>query len=319
VANVLKLPDEVPVSDEALRAIAHRHGLPTGPGAALPTSGIINSVYAIGADFVLRVPRDHPGHVEQLKREKDAIPLAVAAGVRTPEVIAYDDACDIVPVPYLVVARVKGRDAESLESVDIGPVVWDELGRDLRRLHEWADPSLGWTSGAGQDVEVLEHPSTSAEARRLDGWLAPQEARWLRAWTDHLEQYLARPARTCLVHGDVQMSNLMVHQGQFEALLDWGCARHDDPVADFVALPLRLADQVLGGYERAQDGSDPVSFRARILWRRIQVVLTILPRGTAAGCSWAEHPTSWLIDNLRFFSTGTLPEPWTTLRPPPSL
>jgi hypothetical protein len=107
--------------------------------------------------------------------------------------------------------------------------------------------------------------------------------------------------------------------GQYAALLDWGWARYDDPVADFVALPLQFADHVLGGYENAHPGSDPVTFRARVLWRRIQVLLTVLPRGTAPGCSWAEHPTSWLIDNLRFFSTGSLPEPWATLRPPPSL
>src|ERR1041385_983628 len=130
----MRLPNHVFVSHEAARAIASRHGLGDRRLARLPDTGIINAVYLLGDDVVLRVPRDHAGHVAQARAEAIAIPAARAAGVRTPALVAYDDACDLLPVPYLVVERVRGRMLSELD-LEPGetPDVWREVGRDLDR------------------------------------------------------------------------------------------------------------------------------------------------------------------------------------------
>src|SRR5206468_5722961 len=138
------LPDHTPVSPAAVRAIAERHGLPADRLVPLPTTGIINAVYLLGDDLVLRVPRNHPAHVAQARREAGAIPIARVAGVRTPALVAFDDSLDLLPVPYLIVERIHGEPLEALrpELADASET-WREVGRDLARLHAGApsDPA----------------------------------------------------------------------------------------------------------------------------------------------------------------------------------
>jgi hypothetical protein len=99
------------VSPDAARVIAARHGLGSRAVTPLAHAGVINAVYLFGDDPVLRAPRDHPAHIEQARVEAVAIPAARDAGVRTPALVAYDDACDLLPVPYLLVRARPRSDA----------------------------------------------------------------------------------------------------------------------------------------------------------------------------------------------------------------
>ncbi|MFC4009893.1 hypothetical protein ACFOY2_21870 [Nonomuraea purpurea] len=45
-----------------------------------------------------------------LVKEAEVIPVALDAGVRTPEVVAFDDSCSVVDMPYMVLARARGVD-----------------------------------------------------------------------------------------------------------------------------------------------------------------------------------------------------------------
>lgn len=142
----VKLPDVTPVSAEALAAIAARHGLRFDRAELLVPAGIMNTVYAVSGEHVLRVPRAHAAHVKDALREAAAIPVARSAGVRTPGLVAFDDACDILPVPYLVTERVDGVNLESLgisppdprqawvDLAGISPACMPARGKDLLRL-----------------------------------------------------------------------------------------------------------------------------------------------------------------------------------------
>ncbi len=135
------------VSQETLHVIAARHGLEVDTCARLPQVGVINTIYALGDTYVLRVPRDHPGPIAQARAESLAAPAARAAGVRTPALIAYDGTCDLLPVPYLVYERVHGRTLGLLDWEPAAiPQVWRELGQDLAVLHR--NVSLEGPAGA---------------------------------------------------------------------------------------------------------------------------------------------------------------------------
>lgn len=309
----MKLPDHVSVSPEAARAIADRHGLGDRSLRPLADAGIINAVYLFGDDLVLRVPRDHPRHVAQARVEAVAIPAARAAGVRTPVLVAYDDVCDLLPVPYLVVERVPGRTLSDLD-LDPGetPDVWREVGRDLARLHTGAGPG-----GPVGELWVHRDPRELVEQRAADGWFTGLEARWLGAWLERIATAaLTGPAVDRLLHRDPQPTNVMIgadHVG-YVAILDWGCAGLGDPAWDFWGMPLRAVPFALEGHRQVAplDGDDTAE--ARILWRHLQSSLTHLPRGAVPGQSWGERPLAWLLEVLRFFLDGPLP-PWHALAP----
>lgn len=311
----MKLPDPTPVSAEALSAIATRHGLRFDRAEVLIPAGIINTTYAVSSRHVLRVPRAHAAFVKDAFREAAAIPVARAAGVRTPELVAFDDACDILPVPYLITERIDGVNLESL-GVSRAPLhVWLELGRDLARVHA----SPGQRPPGGLDRGPNEYrgdPRPLVESRAMDGWISAHEARWLLGWLDRLA-----PATTGMtlvdrfIHGDVQMSNVLVDAdgGAYGAMIDWGCAGLGDPVTDFVAVPMRAVPPLLEGHREVAPLESDGTAEARIIWQRLHLIFRVMPRGPAAGTSWGERPIAWLADLLRFFVDP--PPGWRQLGP----
>lgn len=312
----MKLPSQVHLSDVAVTAITARHGLGDRTLTPLAQAGIINAVYMLGEDLVLRVPLDHPAHVAQARVEAVAMPAARAAGVRTPALVAYDDACDLLPVPYLIVEGVAGKTLGSLDlEPGATPDVWRSLGRDLALLH----------TGVGEDgptcpvarPKPLPDPRELVGKRASDGWYTTLEARWLSGWLDRLAAAASEmPAGARFLHLDVQTTNVMVHPSSlaYLALIDWGCAGWGDPAWDFFGMPLRAVPFMLEGHRSVAplDGDDTAE--ARILWRHLQHSLAVLPRGAAPGMSWGERPLAWLLEVLRF-SLQPLAPRWRELAP----
>ena len=295
-----------------MAAIAAAHGIPNGPLEPVESIGIINSVYVLGDRFVLRVPRDHPGHIAQARREALAIPAAVDAGVSTPRLVGYDDSQEILPVPFLIVDRVNGRNAESLDTVPPEPrTAWRRLGTDVARLHVSAAPA---PPGEPWPDEVRDAHEL-VELRAVDGWISPLEARRVHAWLDRLAPLVGAPQMVFL-HGDLQMSNVLLDPATraYRALIDWGGARHGNAADDFAVVPLAAVGPMLEGYREVRL-AEPVTTEASILWRRIQLVLGLLSRGAAPGWAWAERPVGRLMDMLLYFDHVTGP-PWRELGPP---
>lgn len=309
---VVKLPDHVPVSPGTASAIAARHGLGEGHFSRLPDTGIINAVYLLGDHLVLRVPRDHPAHVAQARAEAAAIPAARAAGVRTPQLVAYDEECDLLPVPYLVVERVWGQ---ALSELDLDPgetgEVWRDVGRDLGRLHARAE-----AAGPLGDQWVCPDPRELVVQRAADGWFTTLEARWLGAWLDRLAvTALPAPPVERLVHRDAQATNIIIgSSGAYTAILDWGCAGLGDPAWDCFGMPLRAVPFLLEGHREVAPLDGDETAEARILWRHLQWSLACLPRGAVPGQSWGERPLAWLLEVLRFFLEDPPPS-WQPLAP----
>lgn len=313
----MKLPDHVPLSPETVAAIASRHGLGDRALTPLADTGIINAVSLLGDDLVLRVPRDHPGHVAQARAEAVAIPAARAAGVRTPGLVAYDDACDLLPVPYLIAERIHGEilGRHELEPCAT-PEVWRELGRDLALLH----CGVGRSGPAGlvPAAKPRPDPRELVERRVTDGWFTNLEARWLGGWLERLAPAASTPPATeRFLHLDVQATNVMVRPGSLDyvAILDWGCAGWGDAAWDLFGMPLRAAPYVLEGHRQVAPLDDDDTAEARIVWRHLQYSLDILPRGAAPGLSWGERPLAWLLEVLRFFLEPPPPR-WRELAPP---
>lgn len=253
-------------------------------------------MYRLGQELVLRVPRDHEGHIAQAHREARAIPAAVASGVRTPRLVAFDDSREILPVPFLIVERVEGHNAESL-GVERPPApgTWPSVGADMARLHRFAPPALPppepWALSQRGPRELVE-------ARAQEGWLSVWEARRLLDWLDRLAPLLAAPSEV-FVHGDLQMANVLVHPVArgYQAVIDWGNAYVGDPNDDLAAVPLAVARQMLTGYRSVAGATSAVN-EASILWRRIHRIFQFLPQGRAPGLAWAERPIGRLVDLL---------------------
>lgn len=301
------IPEHTELPAGSVERLCSEFGVRVDEMTKLADTGIFNAVYRLGDCYVLRVPRNHPAHFEALHREALIVPKARAAGIRTPELVRYDASTELLPVPYAVYELVHGRNLEQSLGRPLieAPDPWSELGQDLARLHSKVD---------GNELRVAEEIPNPIELlfqRRGEGWLSSLDAEWLGAWLEVLTE-AATDSSICVTHGDVQATNVLVDEaGAYQALIDWGSAKLDDPACDFAGVPIRTVPAMLTGYQAA--GGAVAGLAPRIVRRHLQLALLLLPRGSVPGRSWAERPLPMLLEVLYFFADP--PAGWENLAP----
>lgn len=298
-------------TDDALPGIAARHGLAPADVLAAPLQGVANRVWFLGEGLVLRAAREEePQAAEWLRKEAVVIPHAVAHGVRTPEMVDFDDSLRVLPVSFMVLRRAHGVVPE-LPGQAVGDprgAVYRELGAELARLHGAGLP--GDPAGV-IPVEAAAEPRHGVERLAAAGYFSTADAGWLM---DVFERLAARipEAAPRLIHGDVSPTNLLADPatGRLTALLDWGDAALADPASDFAKLPLRAAPYALEGYLGPVDEELQRAWAARVLWHHLYWAVCRIPSGPdKSSAHWSARPASRLLEVLRFYAEGA-PEVW---------
>ncbi|WP_168801359.1 phosphotransferase family protein [Glycomyces buryatensis] len=289
----------------ALAEIARRHGVDPGDVAAVPSQGVANRVYFLGGDLVLRIALAESA--DDLRKEAVVIPAAVRAGVRTPELVDFDDG-QLLSTPYMVVKRAKGI----APGVPGGPrdrqwlALYRELGSELSILHSGVDA----LDGVPVDNDADPRPLVAGLARA--GYLSTDVADWLTAWFDRLDSHRPREAQARLIHGDASPTNLLADPDskRLNAILDWGDAAWADPATEFAKLPLRAVPALLEGYL----GECDEAWAARILWHHLHWAIARLPTPAEQDAAhWSAQPGNRLLEIMRFFLNDP-PLPWPALR-----
>lgn len=249
-------------------AIFSSYGVP-GPWTPLPSLGLANRIYATH-DVVLRVATDHPDGVADARTESVAAPVARAAGILTPRLIAFDDTRALVDRPFSLWERVHG---ETLGLATLTPRqradVWRRAGRELAKLHlrvrKCADPH-GFLDQPARDQDVGEILKRLSDAGRV----GRDTARRIERMAEELWPRVTEVVETRFIHDDVHAMNVMCSSsGELLAIIDWGDAGWGDPALDFAAMPFDAVPSALQGYEAEGPellGRDP---GARIAWNRL--------------------------------------------------
>ncbi|MGP3971507.1 phosphotransferase family protein [Streptomyces sp. 6N223] len=308
---------EYETSDETLGAIAMRHGATAEQVRPLPT-GVANRVFLLGDNLVLRIPRTKQ-FLPDLVKEAAVAPAALRAGVCTPEVVAFDDTCSVVDVPYMLLTRAPGADLADLElpTTDTDRVC-RQVGRELARLHR-VTPTTAPDLGTVPADDGTADPWALINRLLTDGWIDVEIARWLTGWFDRLSPHLPADPPLVLVHGDIAPQNLLVSQkgAQLTGIVDWGDAQWADPAVDFAKMPLTGIPAMLDGYRLEtgeQTATSTPTWEARVLWFHLTWALGRLadPLPHPGERHWTAPPASRLLGLLRFFASVP-PAPWDNL------
>lgn len=256
------------VPPPVLQSIARRHDLQHLPIHRQPWSGAMNSVYELGDDFMLRVPLGIPQATRCIVEEAHVLPLLEQHGIEAPRLVAFDDACDLVDVPYTIYRRVQGESMDWWEvRHDRSPDLYRAIGAELARLHATV------TSFPG-DPSLLTTPATSDPSALLSIARLPLPARrWIERSLDHLRDVVEPPPGVRFMHADVRTGNTILREGRFAALIDWGSAGWGDPVLEFSALWLWAVPYALEGY-RSVAPLDETAV-GRLVWDHLIRVLAL--------------------------------------------
>lgn len=255
-------------------AILRRHGVDAA-ATLLPRQGVGAYAWASGG-VVLKIAR--AGCAAEIVREAVAAPIARAAGVRTPALMAAELDGD---EPYTIWERVEGAPLAERDDA----AAWSDVGRQLATLHE----------GARCERSGVLYTRDKRDARPHLHALPPERAAFFACWLDRLERVPAAPAR--LLHNDIHGLNVLCAPAG-ATLIDWGDAGWGDPASDLGPVPMHRVPEVLRGYEEVASLGQEVE--ARILRAVIgHAVRKLAERGR-------ERP----LADLTAFVAGDVPERW---------
>ena len=80
-----------------IAAIVARHGLRTHTWTRLASLGSTMTIFLLDNLYVVRIPRNQPEAIAGIQSDPIVIPVVRRAGVRTPQLIAFDNRCDLLP------------------------------------------------------------------------------------------------------------------------------------------------------------------------------------------------------------------------------
>ena len=177
----------------------------------------------------LILQRQRGGDVRDMGLEVSVLRAARAGGVPVADVIASSTDPSELGGSYMVLSSVEGETiARKILRDDTYAEARRQLTHDcavaLARLHAIPPdtvPGLAATDQIEQYRTVLDtvgrpHPTFELVFRWLDAHRPPDDA----------------GRRTCIVHGDFRLGNLMVDANGLRAVLDWELAHLGDPLED---------------------------------------------------------------------------------------
>ena len=198
------------------------------PIARVPSAGTDNAIYRLGDDLAVRLPRIHWA-VDLVAKEQRWLPaLAPQLPLPVPLPVAAGEPEDAFPYPWGVVQWLPG-DMATPDLLNDPIAAARELAAFVRALRA-VDPSGGPRHFRGSPVRRADEVLRGHVAD-LQGEVDPEGL--LAAW----ERVLAAPdyeGPPVWFHGDLSYLNLLVRDGRFAGVIDWGTCGVGDPAIDTI-------------------------------------------------------------------------------------
>ena len=188
-------------------------------------------MYRLGNDLVVRLPRTGE-YSAALVREAEVLPrLGPLLPVRIPEVVAVGEPTEAYPSPWTVMRWIPGATLDDGE-VDVDMVaVAEQLGAFVAAMRSIDLPGTHSSNQRGRALITADdwvRASIAAISDEFDG------ARLSTIWDEGLDlpPWDGHPT---WIHGDPLPGNLLIHERQLAAVLDFGECALGNPTHDLVA------------------------------------------------------------------------------------
>lgn len=247
-------------------------------------SGSSNLLFRLGADKLVRLPRQ-PGGGASIDKEASWLPyVGRRVGVHVPAVIGVGEPDLGYPERWAITTWLHGtRPSVPLSSSGVNGTAGlaDGLARFVTELRGMdvperaeGDPALSWYRGlplGDLDADVRE---TAATCRDLGIGLDIDEA--LRVWDRAVDASHAIAPSSTWYHGDLLLENLLLDEtGGLAAVLDFGGLAVGHPTVDLVVAWEALDEEGRRVFRRALDVDD-ATWTASRGWALL-IALTTFP------------------------------------------
>ena len=201
------------------------------------TSGWDNAIFRLGDELALRLPRRQIA-VQFLLNEQRWLPLlASQLPLRIPVPLWNGRSQENYPWPWSIIPWIEGETADLAQpGLDQGEV----LAAFFTALHKPApaDAPINPFRGVPLANRLPKFESTIAN---LKGRTDLVDDRILAIWRDALDA--PDDAQPTWIHGDPHPRNVLVVDGQINAVIDWGDMARGDRASDLAAIWMLLPDR----------------------------------------------------------------------------
>lgn len=238
-------------------------------------SGWDNRTFHLGEHMLIRMPSAEE-YVAAVTKEQEWLPrLAPLLPLTIPTPLAMGQPGEDYPYPWSVYQWIEGETVASTPTIDKGNLV-HQLAQFIRALHT-IDTTEAPTSTWGQFCHVGGLAAYDDETRRaiiilqdkIDADAAVKL--WTRAVTTTWQK------ASVWVHGDLSLGNLLIQDGQLNAVIDFGGLGVGDPACDLV-IAWKFFDEQSRRMFREQLSLDSATWdrgRAWALWKALFIAASL--------------------------------------------
>lgn len=200
------------------------------------SEGWDNTIYQLGDQYLVRLPRRQHA-LAYLLREQEWLPLLAASlPIPTPAPLRFGQAQGEYPWPWSITPWFPGlAAAEALPDAEEAP----RLAHFLQALHRPAPSNAPFNPHRGCTLNDRAALTEARLERFLSSGLLSNKiskiwAEALLAVDDQAPKYL--------IHGDLHPKNIIIHEGKFAAIIDWGDMTAGDPATDLASFWMLFGD-----------------------------------------------------------------------------
>lgn len=197
------------------------------------SSGTDNSIYRLGDDMAVRLPRIHWA-VEQVDKQHEWLPkFAALLPLAIPEPLAKGAPAHGYPWHWSVYRWLDGEDATVAPITDLCAEA-NEIARFISALRR-IDPGDGPAPGEHNFFRGVPLAARDARTREaIENLRSMLDADAVtRAWKAALNAP-AWQGPPVWIHGDLQAGNLLIESGRVKAVIDFGGLGVGDPACDLM-------------------------------------------------------------------------------------
>ena len=258
-------PADIHINEALVRALLHAQHPDLAPLTLVDVGeGWDNAVFRLGLDLAVRLPRRQSTAV-LIEHEQRWLPdLAVRLPLPIAAPVRVGHPSEAFPWPWSVVRWLPGQTALAAPPDNLRPIA-AALGRFLRALHQPAPPDAPYNPVRSIPLDARTE-RLHEHLDRLHGIVSRE--RVLAVW-DRLVVTPRWPGPPMWIHGDLHPGNLLVHDRQLAAVLDFGDVAGGDPATDFAVMWMLLPPEhrealfTASGRSRADPADDEIWRRAR--------------------------------------------------------
>lgn len=266
-------PAEVEIDAELVRRLLERQHPDL---AVLPLlhlgEGWDNAMYRLGDDLVVRLPRRDAASRLVLHERRALSALAPHLPIPVPAPVRTGEPTDAYPWAWNVVPWFDGDEAVNAPAADSD-------------VHRFVDFLLALHTPAPADAPANPYRGvrlaerTEVVAKWFDAIRSRTEVvtpRIEAAWEDAVG---APPAEVDVwIHGDLHGRNVLVRDGRFAAIIDWGDVTSGDPACDLASLWMLFEAPAVRAQALDRYGADE-ALRRRALGSAISFAAVLLAHG----------------------------------------